>query len=196
MEISKQIKKYRLELKLSQESLAEKVFVTRQTISNWENGRNYPDINSIVLLSTIFDISLDILVKGDVEKMKEHIKAEDIKKFNKDGNIFSVLLIGTVVSIVPLFLYLDFIGVGIFLVLYSITMYYALRVEKQKKMHDIQTYREVVAFTEGKKLDEIEKIRESGKRPYQFVLYIICSCLFTIVVCIAMLFLLKLFQLI
>lgn len=53
MEISKQIKKYRLESKLSQEELAEKIYVTRQTISNWENGRNYPDINSLVLLSTL-----------------------------------------------------------------------------------------------------------------------------------------------
>ena len=60
MDISKQIKKYRLNSKLSQEDLAEKVFVTRQTISNWENGKNYPDINSLVLLSTLFGVSLDI----------------------------------------------------------------------------------------------------------------------------------------
>ena len=56
MKISSQIKKYRLESSLSQEELADKIFVTRQTISNWENGKNYPDINSIVLLSTLFGI--------------------------------------------------------------------------------------------------------------------------------------------
>lgn len=39
MEMSKQIKKYRLKLHLSQEELADKIFVTRQTISNWENGK-------------------------------------------------------------------------------------------------------------------------------------------------------------
>ena len=44
MEIGKQIRKYRTELKLSQDDLADKVYVTRQTISNWENDRNYPDI--------------------------------------------------------------------------------------------------------------------------------------------------------
>lgn len=87
MDISKQIKKYRLDSKLSQEDLAEKVFVTRQTISNWENGKNYPDINSLVLLSTLFGVSLDILVKGDLEEMKEEIKTEDIKRFNRDGTI-------------------------------------------------------------------------------------------------------------
>lgn len=76
MEISKQIKKHRLDAELSQEELAEKIFVTRQTISNWENNRSYPDINSLILLSNFFDISLDILVKGDLEEMKEEIKLE------------------------------------------------------------------------------------------------------------------------
>ena len=41
MDISKQIKKYRVDLKLSQEELAEKIYVTRQSVSNWENGKNY-----------------------------------------------------------------------------------------------------------------------------------------------------------
>jgi len=81
MEIGRQIKKYRLESGLSQDELAEKIFVTRQTISNWENDKNYPDIKSLLLLSSLFDISLDTLVKGDLEKMKEQIQTEDIKKF-------------------------------------------------------------------------------------------------------------------
>ena len=73
MEIGTQIKKYRNELKLSQEELAEKVFVTRQTISNWETEKNYPDIHSVLLLSSIFNISLDQLIKGDIEIMKKEI---------------------------------------------------------------------------------------------------------------------------
>ena len=44
MELSKQIKKYRTETNLSQEELADKIYVSRQTISNWENEKNYPDI--------------------------------------------------------------------------------------------------------------------------------------------------------
>lgn len=158
MDISKQIKKYRLDSKLSQEDLAEKVFVTRQTISNWENGKNYPDINSLVLLSTLFGVSLDILVKGDLEEMKEEIKTEYIKRFNRDGTIFTVLLMATVVLGVPLFLYLDFIGIAIWLVLFGITMYYARCLEKQKKTHDIQTYREIIAFTEGKNLIKLKRV--------------------------------------
>lgn len=189
MEFSKQIKRYRLESKLSQDELAEKVFVTRQTISNWENGKNYPDVKSLLLLSTLFHISLDTLVRGDLEEMKEQIKAEDIKKWNRDGLVFGLLLIATAVLAVPLFLYADVIGVVVWFVIFGFAMYYAWRVEKQKKTHDIQTYKEIMAFTEGKKLDEIEKYRESGKRPYQKLLMAICAGLITLVVSVVMLFL-------
>lgn len=175
MKIGSQIKKYRQEAKLSQEELAEKIYVTRQTISNWENDKNYPDINSIVLLSNLFGVSLDILVKGDVESMKEQISEEALKKWNQDGKIFTTLLFITVILGVPLFLFLGIAGVVIWLALFGVTMYFAHRVEKQKKEHDIQTYKEILAFTEGKKLDEIEKIRESGKRPYQKIVAVVAS---------------------
>ena len=70
MELGNQIKKYRKERSLSQDALAERIFVSRQTISNWENDKSYPDVNSLVLLCDAFEISLDQLVKGDVETMK------------------------------------------------------------------------------------------------------------------------------
>lgn len=175
MKIGSQIKKYRQEAKLSQEELAEKIYVTRQTISNWETDKNYPDINSIVLLSNLFGVSLDILVKGDVESMKEQISEEALKKWNQDGKIFTTLLFITVILGVPLFLFLGIAGVVIWLALFGVTLYFANRVEKQKKEHDIQTYKEILAFTEGKRLDEIEKIRESGKRPYQKAVAVVVS---------------------
>ena len=190
MEIGTQIKKYRQDLGLSQEALAEEVFVTRQTISNWENGKKYPDINSLVLLSNLFDISLDILVKGDLKTMEEQIKEEDIKKWNRGSLIFFVLLAATAVLAVPLFLYGHGIGVVLWILLVGVTVYDAVRIEKQKKIHNIQTYREIVAFTQGKRLDEIEKIRESAKRPYQTVLYAIVAGCCAAAVCLMMLLIL------
>ena len=80
MELGKQIKKHRQEAHLSQEELANRVYVSRQTISNWENDKSYPDVNSLVLLSEIFQISLDKLIKGDIEVMKEVIKKEEIEQ--------------------------------------------------------------------------------------------------------------------
>lgn len=83
MELGTQIRKYRNERTLSQEALAEKVYVSRQTVSNWENDKSYPDVNSLVLLSEVFEISLDQLIKGDVEMMKEQIDQTDQKKFER-----------------------------------------------------------------------------------------------------------------
>ena len=184
MELGKQIKKYRIENELSQEDLANKIYVTRQSISNWENDKTYPDVNSLVLLSEIFQVSIDELIKGDLNKMKETIKKEEILKFNQYGLIFSVLLIVSIVSILPLTMLLGYYGLIPWIFIYSVTMFYAFKVEKLKKQHDIQTYKEIVAFSEGKKLDEIEKQREIGKRPYQKFLLVLTTAFITILVCI------------
>ena len=55
-------------MEVSQEELAERIFVSRQTVSNWENEKNYPDLKSLLLLSSLFGVSLDILVKGELSK--------------------------------------------------------------------------------------------------------------------------------
>ena len=100
--LENKIKKYRKEMELSQDELAEKIFVSRQTISNWENNKNYPDVKSLLLLSSLFSVSLDILIKGDLEEMKEQIKKEDIDVFKHDSNIFSILLLCTILLPIPL----------------------------------------------------------------------------------------------
>lgn len=102
MELSKQIKKYRAEVNLSQEELADKIFVSRQTISNWENDKNYPDIKSLVLMSEVFRVSLDNLIKGDLEKMEKEIDAQEYAKFQKDSTIFTVLFTALLIVPVPL----------------------------------------------------------------------------------------------
>jgi transcriptional regulator with XRE-family HTH domain len=58
---------------LLQEELASRIYVTRQTISNWKTEKSYPDIHSLLLIGSLFDISLDQLIKGDVDRMKEEI---------------------------------------------------------------------------------------------------------------------------
>ncbi len=186
MELGKQIKKYRGELGLSQETLAERIYVSRQTISNWENDKNYPDINSLLRLSEVFQVSLDILIKGDVEKMKEEIKQEDVRKFETESNIFSALFFATLLTPIPLTHYLDYAGIAIWVILAAITFCYAGRVEKMKKTFDIQTYKEIVAFTEGKGLDELAKVKESGKRPYQKFLLAAATALITLAVSVLM----------
>ena len=186
MEIGKQIKKYRSEMKLSQDELAEKIFVSRQTISNWENNKSYPDVKSLLLLSSLFNVSLDILIKGDLEEMKEKIKTEDIDGFKHDSNIFSILLLSTILLPVPLLRFMGYVGAGIWGLIAIGAIYYAIRVEKYKKNFNIQTYREILAFFEGKNMNELEKNQEYGKRPYQKFLLAIGAGLLTILVALIM----------
>ena len=182
MEIGTQIKKHRLELKLSQDDLAEKIFVTRQTISNWENDKNYPDIKSLLLLSNLFGVSLDILVKGDLKEMKEKINEDDIRKFKNNGTIYGILLVASMVLAVPLTYIFGITGWIIWMAIYAVTMFYSVRVWKLQKTHNIKTYREIVAFTEGRTLDELEKSCEKGKRPYQEILFIVSTGVIAIVI--------------
>lgn len=173
-------------MNLSQEALAEKLFVSRQSISNWETGKNYPDIHSLVLLGNLFEVSLDQLIKGDLQTMKTEIQGSEIKAFNHDSNIFSVLLLASIISVAPLVIFLKTLGMVLSALLFAVTFYYALRVEKHKKKNDIQTYKEILAFVEGKQLDQIEKHQEFGKRPYQKVLLALGSGLLTLVVAVLM----------
>ena len=170
MEIGSQIKKLRNALGLSQEELAEKIYVTRQTISNWENEKSYPDIHSLLALSSIFEISLDQLIKGDIEIMKQEISKEEAGRFDRMGRLFAVLFFASIILFVPLVVFLKIPGIIRWVVFYMVTLVVAFRVEKLKKSNDIHTYKEVVAFSEGKTLDEIQKQREIGKRPYQTAL--------------------------
>lgn len=73
MEIGDRLKQARNEQKLTQENLAEQLGVSRQTISNWENNRSYPDIINLIALSKIYNISLDELL-GEDRKMIEHLE--------------------------------------------------------------------------------------------------------------------------
>ena len=72
-DIGSKIKNARLEKKLTQEQVAELLGVSRQTISNWENAKSYPDIISVIKMSECYDVSLDYLLKGE-QKMDKTAK--------------------------------------------------------------------------------------------------------------------------
>ena len=193
MELSKQIRSYRNKKALSQDQLAEQVFVSRQTISNWETGKSYPDVNSLILLSQVFEVSLDQLNKGDAEKMKVQIQKEDRKNFSRLSIMFTILLLATVLTPIPLVHFLSSIGIAIWLVILGIAAYTALLVEREKKKFDMQTYKEILAFMEGKSLDEIERARETGKRPYQTIMMALAVGGITLILSLLMLWVLKIF---
>ena len=77
--------------------------------------------------------------------------------------------------------------------IWAISLYFAFKVEKVKKDNDVQTYKEIVAFSEGKLLDDIQKQREIGKRPYQKILLVFGSAAVTFAVCVLIGFLMHFF---
>ena len=72
VEIGSKIKKSRIDAKLTQEQAAEALGISRQTISNWENEKSYPDIVSVLKMSDLYGVSLDYLLKGD-SPMKNYL---------------------------------------------------------------------------------------------------------------------------
>ena len=96
MDISNQIKTRREAMGLSQEQLAEKLYVSRQTISNWERDKTYPDVQSLLMLSVLFDTSIDTLVKGDVTVMEEAVE-RDRKRLGTRMLWLAVLIIALLV---------------------------------------------------------------------------------------------------
>ena len=157
MEIGKQIQKRRTAAGLSQEELADRIYVTRQTLSNWETGKTYPDINSLLRLSEIFHVSLDELVKGDIQTMEEKIKQEDIARFRRENNILKLALTLCGVSFLVWLLWNKAVGEMLCMVSMIAVFLCCYRVDRLQREYDILTYREVKAFLDGKRLDELER---------------------------------------
>jgi len=113
-DIGSKIKAARIEKKLTQEQVAELLGVSRQTISNWENEKSYPDIISVIKMSECYDVSLDYLLKGE-EKMKNYYdyleESTNVVKSNTNRNkivtILSYLLIWAYAMIVFWFLQVE-----------------------------------------------------------------------------------------
>ena len=80
MDIGNKLKNARIKNDMTQEKVAEEIGVSRQTISNWENSRSYPDIVSVIKLSDLYAVSLDELLKGDSNMVEFLDKSTNIVK--------------------------------------------------------------------------------------------------------------------
>ena len=182
MNIGNRIKKYREIKNLSQEELADRIFVSRPTISNWETNKFYPDIQSICLLCNVFDISLDDFIKGEIAEIKKIISEKEMINYHRINIFFTILMIIVLFSAYPLIKFFQIVGIVIWSILLIIGLIISLKIEKIHKKYDVRTYKEIVAFTEGRALSRNEIIEERVKRPYQRVLLTILSCLVAIIV--------------
>ena len=191
MNVGARIKKHREKQNISQDELALKIFVSRQTISNWETSKSYPDIKSLTILSNIFHVTLDDFIKGDIEEMKKIVSKEKIEKFNIMSYIFLAEMLILMFSAYPLFKIDGYIGAIIWALFFVITIVTATIIEKFKKNNDIQTYKEIIAFMENKSLSYEEVQQEIGKRNYQKILLAILTGLITFIIFIIEIFIMK-----
>ena len=165
MELGRHVKEHRARLGMSQEQLAEAIFVSRQTISNWETDRTYPDVQSLLLLSDLFETSVDELIKGDVEEMKTVLTSE-AKRMNKLGAVMAVcgttaVVWATATAIMDLSWPMILIPS---VVLFVPAAASATMVEKIKFDNRLYTYRAVEAFMHGEDPDVAnERNRKAGR---------------------------------
>lgn len=110
MNIGERIQKLRKENGYSQEQLAEKLNLSRQTISKWELNQSSPDLAMLVRLSELFNISIDFLIKGNDPVLEKEIRKKDQNSSNK---WLKNLIIGCV------FLIIGSIGTGVILLVAS-----------------------------------------------------------------------------
>lgn len=77
MKFGERLKRERIAQQLTQREMAAQLNVSRQTISSWETGNSYPDIDRLIQLSDVYQISLDVLLKED-SGMKEYLKKQEV----------------------------------------------------------------------------------------------------------------------
>lgn len=165
MELGGRIREYRTEKSWSQEELAERCYVSRQTVSNWENEKSFPDVRSLLLLGDAFGVSLDELIKGDVEAMNEKVRSDDAKTYRRAQYLGLLGILGMMVVGTLLFELVSPALGGVFLGASAVCVIMAFhRMESIKKDSDIQTYREVLAFLNGETLDDQGKQKELKNR--------------------------------
>ena len=171
MELARQLKAKREERGLSQDEVSKAIFVSRQTISNWENDKTYPDVQSLLLLSQLFEISIDELVRGDVVAMQQAI-AEDARRMRMlafSGLAFLFLLVFSLAWPEPSgFARMskgNLAGAATFIVLYAIGFAMAIAVDRLKKKHDVVTYREIDRFLKSGVVGEPDAEGLARKHP-------------------------------
>lgn len=161
MEIKEQLKEHRARLGLSQEELADRIFVSRQTISNWETDRTYPDVQSLLLMSDLFGTSIDELVKGDVATMEKTIENEwktmsrlAMTAWVLVGVGIACVIAGMALPSGPSSLASGFsegevLGIVLFVALWIAGLVLLGIVEHMKRKYDLVTYRDILAYSRG-----------------------------------------------
>ncbi|WP_414052025.1 helix-turn-helix domain-containing protein [Macrococcus animalis] len=184
MDVGNQIRKYRKGMDFSQADLAEKIYVSSQTISNWENERSYPDLHNLIALSVLFNVSLDELVKGDVVEMRNVIDKSSMSKY---GNLMMVFIVLSVISIGPAIKFIGMYGLILPLVLWVIGYYYSIKVEQLKKKYNTRNMKEILDFMETGKIQNNSNSNTKQNKLEKVIIVIVFSAIAGVIALVSML---------
>ena len=154
MYISKRLKELRAANGFSQERLAELLNVSRQTISSWENERSYPDVHNLIMLCNIYSVSLDDLMKGDIEIMKTEVSNENLYNSPQDAvhliQSGFLMIVGLLVAVIGLVVLLNdgspLWGYGLMILGAILACFFAFYADHLKRKNKIRTYKELSDF--------------------------------------------------
>ena len=154
MTIAEMIKKTRQDNNMTQEEYANKFGVTRQTVSSWENERSYPDVHNLIMLCDIYSVSLDDLMKGDIETMKKEVANTTLNKSPQDAiqliQSGLVMIIGLLIAVTGLIITLNggstLWGYGLMIIGAALACFFAFYADYLKRKNKIQTYKELSDF--------------------------------------------------
>lgn len=102
MKVADKIREARIQKGYSQQQAADSLYVSRQTVSNWENDKSLPDIVSILKMSELYDVSLDILLKGDVKLMEKIERDVSMTKAEKQVMRYGWFCVGIGIGMIIL----------------------------------------------------------------------------------------------
>ena len=105
MDVGNQIRERRQQLGLSQDELAQRLYVTRVTISHWETGRTLPDVQSMLLLANLFGTTIDEMLRGDVDEMREMVEKDERRK-----RAFAIALVAVEVAVIAVLVLIEVVG--------------------------------------------------------------------------------------
>lgn len=145
MNLPLKLKKLRKEKNMTQEAVAEKIHVSRQTMSNWETGKNYPDIQNLLYLSKLYGVSLSELLEDDIEELREKQKIE--RKIDI-YIIASIFLLGITIMFFSIIILKDHVAISFILLSLSIVLITttSITMERIKKENNIYKFTEILNY--------------------------------------------------
>lgn len=159
MELGSRIRELRTKANLSQDELAKKVYVARQTVSNWENDKTLPDLESLKLLADAFGVSADELLGAERQRAIDEFaeqRQQVVRSLLTYAVCYAVQVVINFVSIVitanhgpDMWLKFDAFELVINLVLLKFWWGAYRRLHKIMREHDLRSMRDIAMFAQG-----------------------------------------------